>query len=355
MLLFVCLALANTNSDVTVLRTFDPLPENGEEYLSVPFSMSFHGGRLYLLDRDRARVFIWSEEGRFLKAFGARGEGPGEMYYPQKLCVAFGEIWIWDFRGKMSRFDLEGNYLHSFPITGIEPRNFVPMTPELLLLGFRRHRPDLKMDMVFQLTNDKGELAEVLKSWPNETLLRPLVKGSNQTTIKAYSPELDIQLDERGHTWIGFSQNHTLFKLGPDGTVTGSQEYDIPTGPPSEEERRVSEELSFPLPDGSRRVLKDIPGLKISFDHDKAYYTQFLIRKGKVVFILTPLGSMRGVGNGFFRATYRVNDLATGKLLAGGRYQFPLDSVVLYRNGRILVSIAGEEGYQLQEIELNGM
>jgi len=355
MLLLMCLAFLPLNGDVRVVRTFDRLPETSDDYLSVPFSMNFYNGRLYLLDRDRARVYVWDEEGHFIKAFGSRGEGPGELFYPQKICVAFDEVWVWDFRSRMSLFDLDGTYKTSFTTTGVEPRNFAPLNPDKVLLGVRRHRPDLKLDMVFQWMNRGGELGEEFKSWPNETLLRPLAKGSNDTTIKAYSPELDIQHDEAGNLYCGFSQNRTLYKLDAKGGIASEQVYDIPTGLADDDERKVTEELSFPLPNGGRLVLSEVPGLKISFDYEKAYYTQFLIRGGKVFFVLTPLGSMKGVGNGFYRASYYVNDLASGKLLSKGRYEFPADSVVLYRNSRALVCIANEEGYQIQEIELKGM
>jgi hypothetical protein len=353
--LLLFLVTLTANDDVTVLRTFDPLPTGGEDYLAVPFSMDFHKNKLYLMDRDRARIFVWDEHGHFVKAFGKRGEGPGEMFYPQKLCVRFDEVWVWDFRGQMTLFELDGTYKTSFPVTGIEPRNFALLSAEKALLGIRNHRADLKMDMQFQWLERGGKAGEILKTWPNETLLRPLVKGTNKTTIKAYSPEVDIQRDGEGNIYFGFSQNRTLYKMDKDGKISGEQIYELPTAPPTDEERKVTEELSFPLPNGGRRVLADIPGLHIAFDHDKAYYTQFLIRGEKVVFVLTPLGSMRGVGNGFYRATYRVNDLKTGKLLGGGRYQFPIDSAVFYRNGRILACMAGEEGYTLQEIELKGM
>ena len=355
--LFMLMAvLLLDTGDANILRTF-VLPEESDEYLNMPFSFDFSAdGRLYLLDRDNMRVLVWNADGSFAKGFGQQGDGPGELFYPIKIAVADGEVWIWDFRKRMSIFDLDGNFQKAMVLGTLEPRNFAVLGRERALLGFRQHTKDRKLNMVFQYLERAGELGDVLKSFRNNSTLEPVDRGSNNTRIKAYGPEIDLQRDGSGRLYIGFSEIPELYLLDKNGTISETRRFDLPTGPPDDSERKVVEELSLPLPSGGRFVLSEVPGLEIDFSHDKAYWTNFLIKDDKVAFVLTPLGTLRGVGNGFHRGSYYICDLSSGKVVGRGAYVFPEDSTVLYRNGRILATIAAEDAdFQVVELGLKGL
>ena len=130
----------------------------------------------------------------------------------------------------------------------------------------------------------------------------------------------------------------------------GEKRFELPATKPSDAEKDLFHNLSFPNPrDGGRIALKDIPTMKWDYSHAKAYYTQFLMLKDRVVFVLTPLGSLSGGGHGFRTGTYTICDFASGKPVKAGRFEYPEDSMVLLRDGRALAIIATEESYQIQE------
>jgi len=356
MLLILALALAIDAGDAKIVRTFT-IPEESEAYLNMPFSFDFdEKGKLFLLDRDNMKVFVWDENGAFLKTFAKQGEGPGELTYPIKIDVRNGEVWVWDLRRRISIYDTEGNFQNAVVLAQVEPRNFAIFDERRALIGYRQPTEDHKLNMVFQWVSRDGTLGQVLESFPNHSVLAPVEQGSNKTTIVAYGPEIDLQRDGRGNLYIGYSQQSKLYRLDREGKIAETIDFQLPTGKPTEAEREIVEKLSLPLPTGGRFVLSEVPGLEISYDHDKAYWTNFVIKGDKVAFVLTPLGTLRGVGNGFHRAGYVVCDLDGGKVEKRGRYAFPEDSTVLYRNGRILATIADEDtDFVIAELTLEGL
>ena len=174
--------------------------------------------------------------------------------------------------------------------------------------------------------------------------------------MKAFSPEIDIQTDGQGNWYFGFSQEPTLYRLDPAGKVAEKRSFQIPTGPATHEERQHVQDMSFPGPNGSRISMKSFPNLKVSFDHDKAYYTHFLIKGDQIAFVLTPIGTGYLLGTGYGRASYYIGDFKTGEVKSRGAYDLGEDAVIFYRNNRILACTLDEsETYQLSEISLKGL
>ena len=74
-------------------------------------------GRIYVLDPRGDRLVVFSESGEFVRTFGSRGEGPGEMASPASLAVSWtGETAVFDY-GKLGlvRYDPNGAPLPEAP------------------------------------------------------------------------------------------------------------------------------------------------------------------------------------------------------------------------------------------------
>jgi len=350
------LMMMDGNPDVIFQKEY-ALPASGEEYISFPYSMSFApDGRFFVVDRANARVLTWNSDGSFDKGFGKKGQGPAELADPVKIHATDDALYIWENRQLIKIFDHQGNHEKTISVPGLSARNFAVLNDDLFLLGARsQFETRQEPSMSFELRNGKGELIKRLKSFPNEAILTP-PEGSNNFHIKAFAPEIDIQQGPEGRWFFGFSQNKTLYEINTSGEIVDEQVYEIPTGPPSEAEKEVVMGMTFTLPNGQTIALAKLPNMRISFDHDKAYWTNFLIKGDKVAFVLTPIGTTDSVGNGYASASYTINDFSSGELLSRGRYAFPTDSVVLYRNGRAVAFVLDEEGeYTIHEITLKGL
>ncbi len=350
-LLLIAIA-ALENPDIQFIKSFET--PQGDVYLSFPYSMCFSPqGELFTADRRQSRILVWRADGSFSRTIGRRGEGPGELIEPVKIYVDQDQLYVWEYRRQISIFDHQGRYRRTVHIQGVEPRTFAPLGPDRFLIGYRVMAP--KAEMIFQLHDGGGKLIGNVKTFNNEAAMTRF-KGDNHITIKAFAPEIDIQQGPDKHWLFGFSQTQTLRRINQEGDVVGQRTYRIPTAKPTDEEREMTLAMEFPLPNGERIALKDLPNLKVDFSHNKAYYTHFLVKGDKIAFILTPIGSTDSIGNGFRSGSYYVCDFETGATLSRGSYAFPEDSAALFRNGRSVAYIVGEDNeWVIREIALKGL
>ena len=181
--------------------------------------------------------------------------------------------------------------------------------------------------------------------------------GDNGNTgiIKAYMPEVDIQPDNQGGLYYGFSQEKVLFHMDATGKTIGKTSFDFLDQKVADEDQASLLELSLPTPDGGRIGFKNLPGIKVTFDYPKAYYTHFIIKGNKILFALHAIGSVGNSGNGFNQGSYLVYNLSGGKALTRGSYNFKEDSRVFFRDGRIIACAINEDDeFEVLEIDLKG-
>lgn len=358
MLMFCLMAMlaytdADTNASIETLKTYEQ--PGGDEYLGLAHaSIIADNGRMYVLDPSQPRVLIWNEDGSFHSAFGQQGEGPGEMLRPVQITSKGEHLYIWQMNGKISRYSMDGEYQQDITINGPWPRRFSVLNDEQLLIGYRGFEAG-KFYAVFETRKADGALNKQVGRIQNKGFLA-VKPGENNAEMKAYMGDVEVQTTPDGGAWFGFGDEKELTQVGANGEVIGTRTFELPSSKPTDAERAHVEDMTFPTPDGKRVKLKNMPGIKIHFDRQKAHYTHFLIKGDKVAFVLTPVGSANSIGDGYSAGTYFVNDLKTGKLLSRGSYAFPEDSQVHYRDGRITAFIAdGDEGYQIKEITLKGL
>jgi hypothetical protein len=78
-------------------------------------------GALYVLDRGNHRVVVYGPDGRFLRMFGSRGGGPGELQGPMALSVADQEVMILDVaHNAVVVYGRDGEYRRNVPLDAEE-------------------------------------------------------------------------------------------------------------------------------------------------------------------------------------------------------------------------------------------
>jgi YD repeat-containing protein len=78
-------------------------------------------GNIYVLDTGGPRVQVFDAAGKFLRGFGKKGEGPGEMKIPGLIAVsADGHVAIFDMGlGRVSIFDPQGRLVRDQLMQGV--------------------------------------------------------------------------------------------------------------------------------------------------------------------------------------------------------------------------------------------
>jgi hypothetical protein len=135
--------------------------------LHQPDSIAIYRDRLFVTDYERTMVYSL-DDFRKLKEFGIKGQGPGEFLpYPEiqdqgKIKLSFLQDHIWvGSRNKVSRFNLEGEFLQDFRILDYNASQLTPFGDGFT--GFQVNRfPDWKLD--FYLYNRQGEKEKLLCS-----------------------------------------------------------------------------------------------------------------------------------------------------------------------------------------------
>ena len=97
---------------VLAFRSGKELVGDFSDEIGQPSGLAVAGGRLYVADVEKHRIAIFDLEGHFLKAFGHRGEGPGEFNFPTHVTVdPAGRILVTDaMNARIQVFESDGTY-----------------------------------------------------------------------------------------------------------------------------------------------------------------------------------------------------------------------------------------------------
>ena len=72
-----------------------------------------------MADRNNHRIQVFTAEGKFLRMFGRRGQGKGELDWPISIAVHDGLLYVGEgVNGRVSVFTLEGQFVTSFGSKG---------------------------------------------------------------------------------------------------------------------------------------------------------------------------------------------------------------------------------------------
>jgi len=123
--------------DVARVRAVEvPRPADvaDEAVLGRPLALAFSEGELFVADAQDCAVKVFSADGRFVRAFGRKGRGPGELSFPSGVAVAGRTVRVADkLNSRIQAFDREGRPAGSFP-TRFPPDRVYALAGGLLLV-----------------------------------------------------------------------------------------------------------------------------------------------------------------------------------------------------------------------------
>jgi len=128
---------------------------------------------IFILSAKDAAVFVYDRSGMFMRKFGRRGQGPGELLTPAAISIRADRVMISDLARKISFFNLDGSFTHSFSIGQYSlPGTSLDSSGNIygLEAGMTGDIPAVKLLKFDQEMKLKGELARYLIPEPQKGL-----------------------------------------------------------------------------------------------------------------------------------------------------------------------------------------
>jgi len=255
-------------------RDFEPAVEElwavggiageGWEIFSDRIQVAFDAeGRVRIFDALGGRVHLLERDGTYIRSWGEKGEGPGELSIPMDLVVhRDGSTSILDF-GKRGfvQFDAAGEYVgelamdlgRGMPTGGLlsHPDGSVIAAGNGMFMRMgARQSNDTEMTLpIRRFALDGTGVSVIHEAWspprPGSETGRGFSGGDHMmafetVTIIGFQPELHVGVFPDGRLLVADSTTWTLDVLSPDGTVVA--EYSRPHFPiPVTEEMQARE------------------------------------------------------------------------------------------------------------------
>ena len=103
------------DSDLNFVRSFGTRgdgPGQLKDLRDIDFDTQ---GNIYVVDFDKHEVLVFSEDGQYVRHFGQKGPGEGELSHPRGLCVSGDYVYVTEWaNNRVSVFNTSGEFVHSF-------------------------------------------------------------------------------------------------------------------------------------------------------------------------------------------------------------------------------------------------
>jgi hypothetical protein len=218
---------------------------NRPQYLDVDAA-----GNIYILDWGDVEFKVFAPDGRHLRSFGKKGQGPGEFDIPAYFeLAADGRIFLISGRqNQMITLDSAGKYLSSFRVDdfcdrlGVDRQNRIYYSQMLFpeMGGGGEEFKLIQNRMALFSTDELGKVKTRLGEYLNGTMLRKFQKNmvTSMSSRESYLTSWLVGPDDR--VYIGYNKDYRLdvydagwkllFRFGREFTPVRHPDYK-PDGP----------------------------------------------------------------------------------------------------------------------------
>jgi hypothetical protein len=127
----------NNNIEIQLTKTF---PADEEKIFLIDAVSLAHDNKwnIYVADRRNCSIAVFNSKGEYLHSFGRRGQGPGDLYYPQNIFMWKNDIVVYEAgNNRIQFFDINGKSKKHIKI--FKAYHSIILSKEGLIYGIPRH------------------------------------------------------------------------------------------------------------------------------------------------------------------------------------------------------------------------
>jgi hypothetical protein len=302
----------------------DSPEESFDEIVALDVRMD---GTAYVLDMKDNQVRVFDVRGKFLRAFGKKGQGPGELNQPMGLIITpENEVLVEDvLNQRLAYFTLDGKFLRNISTAKAPGLSGIKMDARGLIVARSR------------VLGDSGTIFMDVKTYDKD--LNPKIKlaavefpFSSQSKLNPFWViPLIFALDGQGHFYLGSQRGYEIKVLSLEGKLlkTFGRDYD-----PVIITKEDKDEMLKPFPNVSGVNIKD----KIQFPEVFPPYGNFILADEGRLLVRT-----YEKGRAIKEFYWDVFD-AEGRFVA----KVPIAlQIRLWRDGKVYFFVENEDGYKV--------
>jgi hypothetical protein len=195
-------------------------------------------GSLYVLDAGNHRVVVFGPDGRFLRMFGRRGGGPGELQGPMALAVAGDEVTVLDMGNNAAIvFHRDGRHLRNLPFDagerpgrryGAHPRGGFVYEPMPYAMTMTDAGPQVRaresLPVLWRGTSQSEAPRKLYEAPapPPPTVRQEAVGGQRRVMVQntappVFTPSFQWTVLADGGLAVASTEHYRVEVVGPDG------------------------------------------------------------------------------------------------------------------------------------------
>lgn len=229
-------------------------------------------GRIYVLDAQAKEVRVFDSQGRFVRAVGRQGGGPGELGEPAALLWGpDGHLWVVDQgNARFSVFDTTGTYVTSHPRPG--GFAFLPWPGgfdrdgNLHDVAVSRDRSGPPLMGLAKFDRDMKRVGSFTRPpFTGETFELRMANNVMMVGVP-FAPSLAWELSPDGTVWLGVTDQYRLHQVSYAGDTLRIVEREFQPLPVSDADREAGmERLQRFIDQGGTVDESRIPTVKPAF------------------------------------------------------------------------------------------
>ncbi len=312
---FMSVACSNENNtpDHLSINSFETLPmemvfefteSENVVFQSISSVKSDNYGNILVHDFRQPFLFMFDQEGNFLKRIGREGHGPGEFQQIRSFLVAQDYLWIIDSNTmKIEEFEYQANDYVNINTLSLEDEDlaglFIGKAEEGILIRksfiINANRRDNPTEVAISLIDEEGDiLRDIIFTIPVKERITARSSGNTLNTSKSFGNESLLAYDGKSRIYTLWTDSLSIDTYTIDGNRQRAFSHPLkPVGISGEERDSVLNVYDNIFRADLRRQLPDVKPIVNNFiidDHQRIWVELLTEELGNGWFCFTEEG-----------------------------------------------------------------